>query len=53
MCTFTQNLNGGKKSYEFLKFAKNGRIFGHIFQILIFFKICFVTLNGQKDDTKL
>ena len=35
---FTQNFNGGKKSYEFLKFAKKNLFLCHIFQNLKFLR---------------
>ena len=48
-----KNLRGGKKRYDFLKFVKNYRILGHIFQILKFFKILFVASKGHIDDSKI
>ena len=47
MCALTWDLNRSKKRYEFLKFVKNDRFFGHNFQIFKFFKNFFVALEGH------
>ena len=53
LLSLTQDFIRGKKSYDFLKLSKKAAVFGHIFQILIIFKILFVALKGHIDGTKL
>ena len=53
MCQKPKKIDGSKKSYEFLKFAKNQTTFGHIFQILKFWNFFSVSSKGPMDGTKL
>ena len=53
MYTIRKKFNRRKKSYAFSKLAIKRYNFGHILEILRFFKILFVASKGHMDDAKL
>ena len=53
MCQKPKKFNRSKKSYDFLKLAKNQTTFGHNFQILKILKIFLMSPKGPMDGTKL